>query len=96
MLFEFSYFCYESARASGTNRCEGSCKCEKNYVDLISRTLQNYVNDAIFECGKSHNKKWPHWMDILDIKTCGHGMYSNQLHCNDDHGPPRVIGPQEC
>ena len=57
-LFEFSYFCYESARASRYNKCEGSRKCEKNYVDLICRLLQNDVNDAIFGCGKSHNKKW--------------------------------------
>ena len=67
-MFEFAYFFYESARASGTNKCQGSSKCEKNYVDLC-RLLQNDVNDAIFRSGKSHNKKWPHWMQILNIKN---------------------------
>ena len=28
------------------------------------------------------------------VKTCGHGMHSNKLHCNDYHGPPWVTNPQ--
>ena len=39
-------------------KCEGSSKCEKKYVDIICRLPQNDVNDAIFRCGKSPNKKW--------------------------------------
>ena len=51
------------------------------------------MNDVVFRCGKYHNKKWPHWMQILNIKNCGHGMHSNKLQCDDYHGPPQVIGP---
>ena len=48
LLFDFAYFCYESSQASRNNKCEGRHKCEKNYVDLICRLLQNDVNDTIF------------------------------------------------
>lgn len=91
LLLDLAYFCYESARSSGNKKCEGSCKCEKKYDDLCRH--KNYVNGAIFGCDKSHDNKWPHWMQRLNIKTCGHGMYYNKLHYNDYNGPPRVTGP---
>ena len=31
--------------------------------------------------------------DVVNL-IIRNGMYSNKLHCNDYHGPPRVIGPQ--